>query len=71
MNAIDLANAYVKAAQDDPYLVCVAPGASLEELQAAEQVLIERHNAIWYFDTALDLALDLIEHDIRTVLRSA
>lgn len=65
-----IADEYVAVAKANNYLVDVKGGHSLEELEAAEQLLITRDNAANNGDETLNLALDLIERDIATA-RSA
>ena len=61
----DLADAYVRVAQVNHYLVGVMlpPGFTLDDLDATEQVLISRDNAADNKSPVLNLALDLIEQD--------
>lgn len=61
----DLADAYVKVAQADHYLVCVA-NCSLDDLDAAEQILIGRSNVT--DDPVLELALDILEDNRKELM---
>jgi hypothetical protein len=71
--AQDLANAFQLCAAADHYLVLVdTKGFTLEELEGAEQLLIERQNELEEgpdYDT-LERALDMIEDRIRVVTRA-
>ena len=68
INPEHLAEAYIKVAQADHYLVCVAPECTEDDLDAAEQILISRDNAADNKDPVLNLALDILE-DNRKELR--
>ena len=68
VNPSHLAEAYLQVARADHYLVGVVPGYTLDELDAAEQILISIENASRIADPAIGLALDLIEYDRKRVM---
>lgn len=64
-NPSDIAEAYMRVAKANHYLVTVDKSRlTLEELGQAEQLLIRGENAV-SADKTVKLALDLCEHDIR------
>lgn len=66
-NPEHLAEAYVHVAMVNHYLVVVAPGYTEDDLDQAEQILISRDNEADNQEPALNLALDLLEHDRRVL----
>lgn len=67
MKAVRIATAFMKIAHANHYLVGFNNGATLEELEQAKQILI-----VWAADTdkenpEIELALDLIEREIKGV----
>jgi hypothetical protein len=62
-----IANAFVAIAEVNHYMVGFINVATREELEKAEQILIVRSNALNNKNSTLELALHLIEIEIRGV----
>lgn len=59
----ELADAYIRVAKINKYLIIVAPTYGVEDLDEAEQILITLSNARNNNDKTIELALDLLDHD--------
>lgn len=65
-----LADAYIAVARADHYMVGIVATVTTAERDAAERILISRQNAGKQSGASyrrLDLAIDLLEHDRRSV----
>jgi hypothetical protein len=70
-NPAHLADAYIAVAVVDHYLVGVVRGCTLDELAAAEQLLISMDNAVNNGSRVISRALDLMETDRRVLAQSS
>lgn len=71
VRALHVAQAFEAVARANHYMVQVAPGYTSDELDAAEQILINRENALGARQgrAAVKLALDLVEQRRRDMRR--
>lgn len=65
MKAVRIADAFIRIARANHYLVGFNGGATLEELEQAKQVLIVWANSADEDNPDMKLALDLIEQEIK------
>lgn len=67
MKAVRIAQAFMIIAKINNYLIGFNNGATLEELEQAKQILIVWSNSADEGNPEIELALDLIEREIKGV----
>ena len=67
MKAVRIADAFIRIARANHYLVGFNNGATLEELEQAKQILIVWANETDKDNQERELALDLIEREIKGI----